>query len=121
LNIPVEIKISPTIREENGLAMSSRNKRLNDDEKEAALVIFEVLCFLKENIFVREIDDLIEKSIKKLTAKGFDIDYIEITDEILNPIKNAEKKDTIVALIADSIGDVRLIDNMMLNNANNAE
>ena len=121
LNIPVEIKISPTIREENGLAMSSRNKRLNDDEKEAALVIFEVLCFLKENIFVREIDDLIEKSIKKLTAKGFDIDYIEITDEILNPIKNAEKKDTIVALIAASIGDVRLIDNMMLNNANNAE
>jgi pantoate--beta-alanine ligase len=93
LNIPVEIKISPTIREENGLAMSSRNKRLNDDEKEAALVIFEVLCFLKENIFVREIDDLIEKSIKKLTAKGFDIDYIEITDEILNPIKNAEKID----------------------------
>jgi pantoate--beta-alanine ligase len=121
LNIPVEIKISPTIREENGLAMSSRNKRLNDDEKEAALVIFEVLFFLKENIFVREIDDLIEKSIKKLTAKGFDIDYIEITDEILNPIKNAEKKDTIVALIAASIGDVRLIDNMMLNNANNAE
>jgi len=121
LNIPVEIKISPTIREENGLAMSSRNKRLNDDEKEAALVIFEVLRFLKENIFVKEIDDLIEKSIKKLTAKGFDIDYIEITDEILNPIKNAEKKDTIVALIAASIGDVRLIDNMMLNNANNAE
>lgn len=121
LMIPVEIKICPTIREENGLAMSSRNKRLNEGEKESALVIFDVLCFLKENIFEREIDDLKEKSIAKLTAKGFVIEYIEITDEILKPIKNAEKKETIVALIAASIGDVRLIDNMTLNNANNAE
>jgi len=121
LKIPVQIKISPTIREENGLAMSSRNKRLNDFEKNAALVIFEVLCFLKENIFERKIDDLKEKSIEKLTAKGFDVDYVEITDEILKPIKTAEKKETIVALIAATIGEVRLIDNMVLNNANNAE
>jgi pantoate--beta-alanine ligase len=121
LKIPVQIKISPTIREENGLAMSSRNKRLNDSEKNAALVIFEVLCFLKENIFENKIDDLKGKSIEKLTAKGFDVDYIEITDEILKPIKNAEKKETIVAVIAATIGEVRLIDNMILNNANNAK
>ena len=121
LNIPVEIKISPTIREENGLAMSSRNKRLNEAEKEAALVIIEALIFLKDNIFKRKIDDLKEKSKEKLIAKGFVIDYIEITDGILNPIKNPEKNQTIVALIAASIGDVRLIDNMILNNANNAE
>jgi pantoate--beta-alanine ligase len=121
LKIPVQIKISPTIREENGLAMSSRNKRLNDSEKNAALVIFEVLCFLKENIFENKIDDLKGKSIEKLTAKGFDVDYVEITDEILKPIKNAEKKETIVAVIAATIGEVRLIDNMILNNANNAK
>jgi pantoate--beta-alanine ligase len=121
LNIPVKIKIYPTVREENGLAMSSRNKRLNDSEINAALVIFEVLCFLKENIFERKIDDLKEKSIEKLTEKGFDVDYVEITDEILKPIKNAEKNETIVALIAASIGDVRLIDNMVLNNANNTD
>ena len=121
LNIPVEIKISPTIREENGLAMSSRNKRLNEGEKEAALVIFEVLCFLKENIFERDIADLKVKSVEKLKAKGFDIDYVEITDEFLNTITTAEKKQTIVALIAATIGNVRLIDNMILNNANDAE
>ncbi len=121
LKIPVEIKISPTIREKNGLAMSSRNKRLNETQKESALVIFEVLCFLKENIFEINIDDLKETSMEKLIAKGFDVDYLEITDEILNPIAKAEKKQTIVALIAASIGDVRLIDNMMLNNANKAE
>jgi pantoate--beta-alanine ligase len=118
LKIPVEIKIAPTVREENGLAMSSRNKRLNEAEKESALVIFEVLNFLKENIFNRKIDDLKEKSKEKLIAKGFDIDYIEITDEILNPITNADKNQTIVALIAASIGEVRLIDNMILNYAN---
>jgi pantoate--beta-alanine ligase len=117
LKIPVEIKIVPTVREENGLAMSSRNKRLNEAEKDAALVIFDILCFLKENIFERNIDDLKEKSTEKLKAKGFEIDYIEITDEILSPITNAEKKQTIVALIAASIGDVRLIDNMILNYA----
>jgi pantoate--beta-alanine ligase len=121
LKIPVQIKISPTIREENGLAMSSRNKRLNEGEKESAMAIFEVLCFLKENIFERKIDDLKEKSIEKLTAKGFDVDYIEITDKILRRIKTAEKKETIVALIAATIGEVRLIDNMILNNANNGE
>jgi pantoate--beta-alanine ligase len=121
LNIPVEIKISPTVREENGLAMSSRNKRLNETQKEAALIIFEVLCFLKENIFERDIADLKVKSVEKLTAKGFEIDYIEITDEILNPVTKAEKNQTIVALIAASIGDVRLIDNMILNIANNGE
>jgi pantoate--beta-alanine ligase len=121
LNIPVEIKISPTIREENGLAMSSRNKRLNEAEKEAALVIIEVLCFLKDNIFELSIPALLQTGGNKLTSKGFKVDYIEITDEILNPIKNAEKNQTIVALIAATIGDVRLIDNMILNNANNAE
>ena len=121
LNIPVEIKISPTIREENGLAMSSRNKRLNEAEKEAALVIFNVLCFLKDNIFELSIPTLLQTGENKLTSKGFKVDYIEITDEILNQIKNAEKNQTIVALIAASIGDVRLIDNMILNNANNAE
>ena len=121
LNIPVEIKISPTVREENGLAMSSRNKRLNEAQKEAALVIFEVLCFLKENIFERDIADLKVKSVEKLKAKGFDIDYVEITDELLKTITTAEKKQTIVALIAATIGDVRLIDNMIFNNANNAE
>jgi pantoate--beta-alanine ligase len=121
LNIPVEIKISPTIREENGLAMSSRNKRLNEAEKEAALVIFDVLCFLKDNIFELSIPALIQTGENKLTSKGFKVDYIEITDEILNPIKNAEKNQTIVALIAASIGDVRLIDNMILNHATNPE
>jgi pantoate--beta-alanine ligase len=121
LNIPVEIKISPTVREENGLAMSSRNKRLNEAQKEAALVIFEVLCFLKENIFETDIADLKVKSEEKLKAKGFDIDYVEITDELLKTITTAEKKQTVVALIAATIGDVRLIDNMMLNKANNAE
>jgi len=121
LNIPVGIEILPTVREENGLAMSSRNKRLNEAQKEAALIIFEVLCFLKENIFEIDMADLKVKSVEKLKAKGFDIDYVEITDELLKTITTAEKKQTIVALIAASIGEVRLIDNMILNNANNAE
>jgi pantoate--beta-alanine ligase len=121
LNIPVEIKISPTVREENGLAMSSRNKRLNEAQKEAAVVIFEVMCFLKENIFESDIADLKVKSVEKLKANGFDIDYVEITDELLKTITTSEKKQTIVALIAATIGDVRLIDNMILNNANNDE
>jgi len=121
LNIPVGIEILPTVREENGLAMSSRNKRLDEAQKEAALIIFEVLCFLKENIFEIDMADLKVKSVEKLKAKGFDIDYVEITDELLKTITTAEKKQTIVALIAASIGEVRLIDNMILNNANNAE
>jgi pantoate--beta-alanine ligase len=121
LNIPVGIEILPTVREKNGLAMSSRNKRLDEAQKEAALIIFEVLCFLKENIFEIDMADLKVKSVEKLKAKGFDIDYVEITDELLKTITTAEKKQTIVALIAASIGEVRLIDNMILNNANNAE
>jgi pantoate--beta-alanine ligase len=119
--IPVEIKISPTVREENGLAKSSRNKRLNETEKENALVIYEVLNFIKANVFEISIPELKVACENKLSAKGFKVDYVEITDELLNPIIASDRNQTIVALVAASIGDVRLIDNMILNDANNAE
>jgi pantoate--beta-alanine ligase len=121
LKIPVDIEISPTVRESSGLAMSSRNKRLNEAEKTKALVIYEVLNFLKTNIFEISIPALKEACETKLTTQGFDVDYVEVTDDLLNPVTSADRKQTIVALVAASIGEVRLIDNMIINIANHTE
>jgi len=121
LKIPVDIEILPTVREKSGLAMSSRNKRLNEAEKTKALVIYEALSFLKTNIFEINIPALKEACEIKLTTEGFNVDYVELTDDLLNPITNSDRKQTIVALIAASIGEVRLIDNMIVNIGNHIE
>ncbi len=121
LKIPVKIEIMPTLREANGLAMSSRNQRLNETEKANALSIYEVLKFLKANIFEISLTALKEACFLKLATKGFKVDYIEITDELLNPIDTTQRNQTIVAMVAATIGEVRLIDNMIINNANNSE
>jgi len=121
LKIPVNIEILPTVREESGLAMSSRNKRLSEAEKTKALVIYWVLDFLKTNIFEISIPALKEACKIKLETHGFNVDYVEITDDLLNPIISSDRKQTIVALIAASIGEVRLIDNMIINIAIHTE
>lgn len=113
---PVKINICKTIREENGLAMSSRNMRLSATEKKVAAVIYDVLENIKKSILPGDTQKLKNKMIKILTQKNFAVDYIEIADaKDLSPVNNWNGKQKLVALIAASLNDVRLIDNMPLN------
>jgi pantoate--beta-alanine ligase len=110
----IQINIAPTIREKDGLAMSSRNLRLTNDQRSKALTIYTELSAIKEHLNEEPLDQLKKEAIRHLQEAGFFVDYVEIANaETLEPAAN--KKEQLVALIAASLGDVRLIDNISLN------
>ena len=114
LNIPVEIIPCPIVREDDGLAMSSRNTYLSTEERKAALSdsksIFEGEKMAKEGFSVKEVLEKMEKIIS--AEKLAKIDYISAVDlETIEDVDNFNK-DTLVA-IAVFIGKTRLIDNFI--------
>jgi pantoate--beta-alanine ligase len=114
LNLPINIIASPIVREKDGLAMSSRNKYLNNEQRKEATVLYEALTLAKNlikegnhevSLLLREMSNLIK--LKK-TAR---IDYINFTNpETLRNVQKIEKPTRI--LMAVWIGNTRLIDNM---------
>lgn len=113
-DLPVEIVMCPIIREDNGLAMSSRNMRLSEVEKSIATNIHRVLIATKLNFDKVKISELKTNAMFALNnIPEFRLDYFEIADgKTLLPA--TEKSDSIVACTAVFLGDVRLIDNMIL-------
>ncbi|MCU7550752.1 pantoate--beta-alanine ligase [Chitinophagaceae bacterium LB-8] len=110
----LQLRICPTQRETDGLAMSSRNLRLNKEERKQALNISKVLNFMKKEIEHLPIPQIKEIAVKELEKDGFVVDYIEISDaQTLEPASSNSKP--LVGLIAASLNKVRLIDNMALN------
>jgi pantoate--beta-alanine ligase len=111
----VKVNISPTLREPGGLAMSSRNMRLNEEEKKTATSIYKTLCFIKDNLQPGEVNGLEENAKAILAEKNFKIDYVEIADaDSLQPVDRWDGRQKLVALVAVFLNDVRLIDNMIL-------
>lgn len=114
-NIPIRIINCPTLRERDGLAMSSRNLRLNKEQRMVAPVIYQVMLWVQQQIKKGPLADL--KSAGRLTLMnaGFKVDYLEIADAgTLESIENWNGKDTPVVLIAAWLNDIRLIDNLVL-------
>jgi len=106
----------PTLREKDGLAMSSRNTRLNEESRKKAPAIYETLNFLRKNIQTGNLQALKDEGRRKLEQKGFKVDYVEIADaNNLELVNNYDGKQELVGLIAAFIQEVRLIDNMKLN------
>jgi pantoate--beta-alanine ligase len=115
LNNKTEIVICPTLREADGLAMSSRNMRLNEAERKSAVTIYQCLNMIKENAEKHTPAELIKKAHSMLEKAGFKIDYVEIADAgNLSPVNNWDGKQKLVALIAAKMNEVRLIDNMVI-------
>ena len=113
-NMNVQLVIAPTIREVDGLAMSSRNRRLSKEERQNAIVIFNSLMNMKSKITNNSIEEIITEANKMISEKGFEVDYVELVDCQLNPLEKTNHKNGIVALIAATINNIRLIDNMTL-------
>lgn len=113
--IPTEIIICPTKREADGLAMSSRNIRLAQADREPATSIFKALQYIKNNIKPGDITNLKTAATQQLTEAGFTVDYIEIAEtgslDIVTEWNGTKK---LVALAAAFLGNVRLIDNLLL-------
>ena len=106
LNIPIEILAAPIIREVDGLAMSSRNVRLDQDGRKSALIISKAL---KENSLA---------DMHKVLAEepGFTLDYLEIIDEETFLLANENSKNK-RAIIAGWVNGVRLLDNKRMGAA----
>jgi pantoate--beta-alanine ligase len=109
-----KLNIVPTVREADGLAMSSRNLRLHDEHRKLATSIFNELNFIKQNIHKHALDELKKNATSHLAQKGFKVDYVEISNaDDLSTATNTTGK--LVALAAATIGNIRLIDNIVLN------
>lgn len=112
----IQLNISPTLRENDGLAMSSRNMRLNAEEREKAPAIYQSLSFIKANLKAGDITLLKSEAVDLLIEKGFKVDYAEICDaKDLSVVDEWDAEQKLVALIAAFNNEVRLIDNMLLN------
>jgi pantoate--beta-alanine ligase len=116
LNFPIEIIGVPTVREADGLALSSRNRYLNTDERAAAPVLYQAMLRVKELAAGGEnsVGRLIDAARDMIaSAKGARIDYISIVDrEDLQPLEIL-RPNALIAL-AVFIGKTRLIDNLRL-------
>ena len=114
-NMDEKLVVCPTLRETNGLAMSSRNERLDPLDRKRAGVIYRVLHRVKEKINDLSIDELISTSMEYLDIPGFSPEYFSIVDaKSLKRIKHVSEAEEIYACTAVWAGDVRLIDNMKL-------
>ena len=116
LDSKIKVNICPTLREPDGLAMSSRNTRLMADDRKKATTISAALRYIKQNLRKGKLSAVKESAQQMLLENGFKIDYIEIADATtLELIESWDGKQKIVALAAAFLGNVRLIDNMVLN------
>jgi pantoate--beta-alanine ligase len=112
--IPSKLHICPTLRENDGLAMSSRNMRLSQTERQTATQISRTLTYMKAHLRQLPFNILKQNAHKQLQDAGFQPDYIEIADtdnlQLLDKPINKE----MVMLIAAKLGEIRLIDNMII-------
>ncbi len=113
LSLPIEIVPVPTVREEDGLACSSRNVYLSPEERQSALAIYKSFLlaqklFRSGNREASLLKSIIEEFISKHPHVR-KIDYVEITDEELNPVEEVKEGNRI--LVALYVGNTRLIDN----------
>ncbi|MBY0478416.1 MAG: pantoate--beta-alanine ligase [Chitinophagaceae bacterium] len=113
--IATKLVIVPTLRETDGLAMSSRNMRLQPDERKTAAFIYQALLQMKQQLNTGDVVPVKTAAANFLTSKGFKVDYTELANaHSLELMHEWNGKDKIVALIAASLNDVRLIDNMII-------
>lgn len=119
LNMDLEIVPYPTIREQGGLAMSSRNTYLSAEERERALLIYKSIEWLQELVRSGETDAsrLIEEAKQVLGSRdGIDVEYVNIIDsDTLLDVDRVKGRTTLA--IACRVGKTRLIDNAMLTEA----
>jgi pantoate--beta-alanine ligase len=103
----------PTIREADGLAMSSRNVRLPETDRQKATVIYKALNHIRQHMKPGSLQPLLAEARDLLEQQGFRIDYVSIADANSLALTDSwDGSQSLVALVAAFLGEVRLIDNM---------
>ena len=114
-HLPVDLVMCETIREPDGLAMSSRNIRLNPELRKKASLIYETLVWAKEHIYFLSPAEISKQALSKLTIPGFKPEYFDIVDGIsLELVHDYNAHKFVVVCVACWVGEVRLIDNLIL-------
>lgn len=115
LDMPIEVVGHPIVRETDGLALSSRNRYLSDDERTRALALSTGLRAAKTAYDMGERRrDHLEATAREIVAQAFDvIDYVSVAHaESLAPLAEGDVGDNVVMLAAAHLGKTRLIDNL---------
>src|SRR5213592_3650799 len=114
LDFGLEIDIAPTVRELDGLALSSRNSYLNADQRRAALALSRALRAVEQAWRAGEADpaSLQRRGMEVLKAPEVSAEYLALVDEELRPVARADART--VVLVAARVGPTRLIDNVVL-------
>ncbi|MEX2350171.1 MAG: pantoate--beta-alanine ligase [Flavobacteriaceae bacterium] len=116
-NLDVNIVGCPILREASGLAMSSRNRRLNEKQLEESPLIFSVLKQVKKDFGTKDANELAQWVGEVFeNASELSLEYFEIAEEeTLKPLETIQKNKSYRAFIAVFAGEIRLIDNIALN------
>ncbi len=112
----VKLVVCPTVREADGLAMSSRNRRLTEPQRNIAGCIYQCLVSIESKQSSAKFSIVMKECFDLLAAKGFEPEYISLANaEDLTLMEDYNAGTPMVALIAAKLGGVRLIDNMVLH------
>ena len=117
LNFNIELICFPTLRESDGLAMSSRNLRLNSNDRKAALVFNKALIFAKAELSNGKDFKFVQEQVRAmcLMETSVRLEYFELADaETLTALDKVSGFGQSILLIAGFVGEVRLIDNMLV-------
>jgi pantoate--beta-alanine ligase len=115
LRSDIQIVMCPIIRESDGLAMSSRNVRLPAALRQKAPLIHQTLQWVREQKGSLPPSEIAKQGLKKLDLPDFKPEYLEIVDGYtLQPIQRFEDHDFVVACVATWLGEIRLIDNIVM-------
>jgi pantoate--beta-alanine ligase len=116
LNLPVQIEVGPTVREPDGLAMSSRNALLTHDQRARALCLYRALNAAAEHADngERSAEVLLSTAREAMAAFAVEPEYLALVDpDTLEPV--AQLREPALLAVAAHLGDTRLIDNLILD------
>jgi pantoate--beta-alanine ligase len=116
LDLPVRIEVCPTVREADGLALSSRNVHLHGADRERALALHEALAAAEASLGAgeRDAEVLRAAALAAMRGRGVEPDYLElVSPDDLSPVARVDGE--VLVAVAASVGSTRLIDNTILN------
>jgi pantoate--beta-alanine ligase len=118
LDFPVRIEVLPTVREPDGLAMSSRNAYLGPEDRERATALSRALAVVKRGAEQGSLRVGLDAAHRDLAAAGIEPEYLEARDaETLEPVERLGDRPVLVA-VAARVGSARLIDNVLIHPTN---
>jgi pantoate--beta-alanine ligase len=115
LDFPLRVAVLPTVREPDGLAMSSRNAYLEGEDRQRAVALSRALAAAEREARAGSLGAGLEAARRELVAAGIEPEYLEARDaELLEPVSELNGRPVLVA-VAARVGGARLIDNVLID------